>query len=109
MNIGSKKIVSFDEVCQDTREVFSRTEVEDSIVVFVNNKPKYVMLSIEEYHELMNNSKVGIAKNDTSENYVTDMLNAIGKKVFVEYYFIFINLDKSFTNLIFRFITQTIK
>jgi len=89
MNINSNNIVSLSDVKRNTEEILESTKVKGNIFVFENNRPEYVILCIEEYNKFLDDSKEVVRDSVNNENEVLEALNAIGKKVFVEYYYVF--------------------
>lgn len=71
MIINTKNLVSISEANQNFSQVAKKVDTGGSVVILKNNKPKYVLLNVEdeEYIELTENEKVEIiAKRILSEH-----------------------------------------
>lgn len=87
MKIDFNKIISYDELQNNFSEVCSRLKFENEAFIFENNKPTHVIMTVKYYQQLLEgiNTESNV-KNDES---VETLLNKIGKKIFVDYYYSF--------------------
>ena len=97
LKIDVNKIISFEELLEDFNGVCKRLELDKEAFIFQNNKPSHVIMTISHYQNI-----VGFKRETSIDNndYVTSeydeegedlekMLNKIGKRIFIEYYYIF--------------------
>lgn len=98
MNIDIKKITTVEDIANDTENVKYRLKECEELFVFAENRPQFVLMGFERYEELLEQIKnVGNSSNQSSykgENEaeredILVTLNKIGKKIFVDYYYIF--------------------
>ena len=54
MEIDISKIVSADEISADIQQINSALTEKNELLVFGNNKPQFVILSLERYEQLLN-------------------------------------------------------
>lgn len=72
MNINSNQIVSMTEANQNFSKVVKIADKNGSAVVFKNNKPKYVIVNVEEnpIFELSDDEKIDVASKRILEKYL---------------------------------------
>lgn len=72
MNINSNQIVSMTEANQNFSKVVKIADKNGSAVVFKNNKPKYVIINVEEnpIFELSDDEKIDVASKRILEKYL---------------------------------------
>lgn len=87
MKIDIDKIVAISEIKEDSSKIFDMVENEGELFVFEDNKPKIVLLSLEKYEELFKSVKRQVIR--PSDESVESLLNKIGKKIFIDYYYDF--------------------
>jgi PHD/YefM family antitoxin component YafN of YafNO toxin-antitoxin module len=95
MIIDSSKIISINKLVANTEEVLNSSCEKGSLYIFDENRPKYVLMNIDEYKHLMDVvDEFYEDKSNFNQNIdISKLLNAIGSKVFVDYYYIFKNDD----------------
>jgi prevent-host-death family protein len=90
MMIDIGKIVGQSDLENDFEGVCERAEREKELIVFRNNKPAYVIMTIEHYESMRGE---GMNKDNETEEQSNEsletLLNKIGKKTFVDYYYVF--------------------
>ena len=57
MEIDINKIVSAAEISVDTKKIKMRLLKNNDLIVFEDNKPQFVILSLEKYEQVMNSKK----------------------------------------------------
>ena len=87
MKIDIDKIVAISEIKEDSSKIFDMVENEGELFVFEDNKPKIVLLSLEKYEELFKSVERQVIR--PSDESVESLLNKIGKKIFIDYYYDF--------------------
>lgn len=72
MNINTNQIVSMTEANQNFSKVVKIADKNGSAVVFKNNKPKYVIINVEEnpIFELTDDEKIDVASKRIMEKYL---------------------------------------
>ncbi len=72
MNINTNQIVSMTEANQNFSKVVKIADKNGSAVVFKNNKPKYVIINVEEnpIFELSDDEKIDVASKRILEKYL---------------------------------------
>lgn len=72
MNINTNQIVSMTEANQNFSKVVRIADKNGSAVVFKNNKPKYVIINVEEnpIFELSDDEKIDVASKRILEKYL---------------------------------------
>lgn len=80
MTINTNQIVSMTEANQNFSKVVKIADKNGSAVVFKNNKPKYMIVNIEEnpIFELSDDEKIDIASKRILEKYL-DAFNELAK------------------------------
>lgn len=90
MKVDIGKIIGQSELQSDFESVCERIETEKELFVFRNNKPAYVLMAIKHYESLIKESENKIDESEEqSEEGLETLLNKIGKKIFVDYFYIF--------------------
>jgi anti-sigma28 factor (negative regulator of flagellin synthesis) len=90
MNIDVNKIISVKDIATHDRMMLESRLEKGCLFIFDDNKPKYVLMTMEEYSNLTEkDSNITSTKSRVGDEEVVEALNAIGKKVFVDYYYIF--------------------
>lgn len=97
MKIDVNKIISSEELLEDFNDIFERLELDKEAFIFQNNKPSHVIMTIGHYQNIIglkgetgidNNGYVSSEYDEEGED-LEKMLNKIGKRIFIEYYYIF--------------------
>ena len=72
MTINTNQIVSMTEANQNFSKVVKIADKNGSAVVFMNNKPKYVIINVEEnpIFELSDDEKIDVASKRILEKYL---------------------------------------
>ena len=80
MTINTNQIVSMTEANQNFSKVVKIADKNGSAVVFKNNKPKYVIVNVEEnpIFELSDDEKIDVAAKRVLEKYL-EAFNALAK------------------------------
>ena len=91
MKIDVDKIVSSEELLEDFEGICERLESDNEAFIFQNNKPSLVIMTIKHYQRIaLNNGEQNADTTNNADNEDLDtMLNKIGKRIFVDYYYIF--------------------
>ena len=66
MEISIDKIIGADEIFADTQKINNKLSEQSELIVFDNNRPQFVILSLTKYEELTNISSVS-EQNDNEE------------------------------------------
>ena len=66
MEISIDKIIGADEIFADTQKINNKLSEQSELIVFDNNKPQFVILSLTKYEELTNTSSAS-EQNDNEE------------------------------------------
>lgn len=66
MDISIDKIIGASEIFTDTQKILNELSQRSELIVFDNNKPQFVILSLTKYEEL-NNVPSNVVQNDNSE------------------------------------------
>jgi len=88
MKVDIGKIIGQSEL-NDFENVSERIDTEKELFVFHNNKPAYVLMTIKRYEELLGNDEDVNELEDLNDEGLENLLNKIGKKIFVDYFYIF--------------------
>lgn len=91
MKIDVDKIISPEDLLDDFEGTCERLVLDNEAFIFQNNKPSHVLMTIKHYQNIVESKDeqvVDIADHADNEDLDT-MLNKIGKRVFIEYYYIF--------------------
>ncbi|MEQ8154488.1 MAG: DUF1413 domain-containing protein [Clostridiaceae bacterium] len=90
MMIDMNSIVSQSDLQNDFDGVCEKVERKKELIVFKNNKPAYVFMTIDQYESIrgdeVSNSNEA---EDLNEESLEVLLNKIGKKIFIDYYYVF--------------------
>lgn len=97
MKIDVNKIISFEELLEDFNGVCERLELDKEAFIFQNNKPSHVIMTISHYQNIVgfkretsiDNNDYVTSEYDEEDEDLEKMLNKIGKRIFIEYYYIF--------------------
>lgn len=82
-----KKIITVKELV-DFQELERKIAVIEEGFLFQNNRPTHVIMTIEKYEELQKKEQGAVMENVSIDSLET-LLNKIGKKIFVDYYYVF--------------------
>jgi hypothetical protein len=84
------KIIGQSDLEYDFEGVCRRLDTEKELIVFCNNNPQYVLMTIENYERIKGEA---LSKEDDAEvlndESLETLLNKIGKKIFIDYYYVF--------------------
>lgn len=91
MKIDVNKIISSQELLEDFKGICERLESDNEMFIFQSNKPSHVIMTIDHYQNIVGYSR---EKNMDTVDYADNedldtMLNKIGKRIFIDYYYIF--------------------
>lgn len=91
MKIDVNKIISPDELLKDFEGVCERLEIDNEAFIFQNNKPSHVIMTIDQYQRIVANEEEKNTDdiNNADNEDLDTMLNKIGKRIFVDYYYTF--------------------
>ncbi len=88
MSMDFSKIITAEDL-KDFEKVKSKITDNGEVYVFEHNRPAYVVMSVEQYDLMFEKMKHNYgASPDSNENLET-LINKVGKKIFVEYYYVF--------------------
>lgn len=65
MEIDINKIISADEVSADIKQISDMLAEKNELIVFENNKPQFVVLSLERYEKLLNSNSAACKTSDS--------------------------------------------
>lgn len=82
-----KKIVTVEELA-DFQELERKIAMTEEGFIFQNNRPTHVIMTIEKYEELQEKEAKSTGDHVSVDGLET-LLNKIGKKIFVDYYYVF--------------------
>lgn len=90
MIVDIGKIISKSDLENNFEGVCDKLEEKKELIVFSNNKPTYVIMTIEQYQSMEDKyiNKDNESEEQSDESLET-LLNKIGKKIFVDYYYVF--------------------
>lgn len=90
MKIDTSKIIGLSEFQNDLKGICEKVETKKELFVFHNNKPSYVIMSINRYEDLITSDEYEDSESqEQTDESLEVLLNKIGKKTFVEYYYVF--------------------
>ena len=91
MKIDVDKIISPEELLDDFEGTCERLVSDNEAFIFQNNKPSHVIMTIKHYQNIVGSEDEQVVDiTDHADNEDLDtMLNKIGKRVFIEYFYIF--------------------
>lgn len=88
MSMDFSKIITAEDL-KNFEKVKSKITDNGEVYVFEHNRPAYVVMSVEQYDLMFEKMKHNYgASPDSNENLET-LINKVGKKIFVEYYYVF--------------------
>ncbi|SMB82590.1 Antitoxin Phd_YefM, type II toxin-antitoxin system [Desulfonispora thiosulfatigenes DSM 11270] len=87
MKIDINRIVSINELENNFSEFCSKLKSENEVYIFQDNKPTHVIMTIEHYQNLLEGASS--ESNEANDDSIEKLLNKIGKRIFVDYYYIF--------------------
>lgn len=88
MSMDFSKIITSEDL-KDFENIKKKITDNGEVYVFENNRPSYVVMSVEQYDLMFEKMKHNYgASPDSNENLET-LINKVGKKIFVEYYYVF--------------------
>ena len=88
MNIDIEKLTTKEDVVNDFENVMDKLVQSGELYLFQNNRPRCVLMSIEQYEKLVQ-QEPNVTNENKSIDDVLQTLNKIGKQIFVDYYYIF--------------------
>ncbi|MBR0576458.1 DUF1413 domain-containing protein [Proteiniclasticum sp. BAD-10] len=91
MKIDVNKIISPEDLLDDFEGICERLESDREAFIFQNNKPTHVIMTIKHYQNMEDSANEQVLDiTDHPENEDIDtLLNKIGRRVFIEYYYVF--------------------
>lgn len=88
MSIESSKIITTKDL-KNFKSLKKKISENGEVYIFENDKPSYVVMSIEQYDMMFDKMKENYEASPENNENLETLINKVGKKVFVDYYYIF--------------------